>query len=105
MGVSVCQTVAGVAVDTDIAASDRIPYGSFEAGEIHVPSGSSLTSLTWHSSHDGTTYVAAQDAAGSPVAQTVAAGKAYPMPAALAGCKWLKAVGNADGTVHLTLKG
>ncbi len=94
-----------VAVTDVLATTGAIPYQGFSSGEVHIPSGS-ITSLTWSVSHDGTTYFSAYDSAATPAAvtQTVGSGKAYPIPAALAGARFLKAVGNAAGTIYVSLK-
>src|SRR4051794_21654090 len=96
-----------VNVTTNVATTEAIPYRR-RGGEVHIPSGSSITSLTWSSldpvnsqrdaaySEDGTTAV---------VQSGLAAGKAYPIPDALFGCATLYAVGNAAGTIVITFKG
>ena len=80
---------------------------------IHIPNGSTITSLTWWSSHKiGGEYEAALhlvNGALTPMTyvatvQTVAADGAYPIPEGLVGSATLKAVGNAAGTVYVSLK-
>ena len=94
-----------MAVDTNIADSAAINYGDFETGMVLVPSGASYVTLTWHTcgTEDGT-YLPASDSAGVAVTQTVAASKAYPIPVALKGARFLKITGNAAGVVGVTLK-
>jgi hypothetical protein len=94
-----------VALVANIADSTAINIGDFEFGMVHIPSGSSLTTLTWHSSTkiDGA-YLAAEDASSAAVTQTVAAGQAHPIPAALSGARFVKITGNAAGVVGVTLK-
>ena len=94
-----------VSVDTAVANSSSINFDSFASGMVHVPVGSSLTTLTWHASTkiDGA-YLAAEDAASAAVTQTVAAGQAHPIPVALNGARFLKITGNAAGVVSVTLK-
>jgi hypothetical protein len=98
-------TIPDVTVATAVANSQPINYGGFASGMVHVPAGSSLTTLTWHAclTEDGT-YIAAEDAASAAVTQTVAASQAHPIPAALAGARFLKVTGNAAGTIGITLK-
>lgn len=98
-------SAGSVAVGTSVAASDVIVFGDFASGMIHVPAGSALTTLTWHSSveADGA-YLAAEDAASAAVTQTVAAGQAHPIPSSLSGARFLKITGNAAGVVGVTLK-
>lgn len=96
--------MSSVAVGTAVANSDEISYGEFSAGEVFVPTGSSITTLTWHVAQTaGGTYLAAYNASGA-IAQTVAAGRAYPIPSDLAGARFLKGTGNAAGSIGLSLK-
>jgi len=98
--------VASKTVDTTAAASEEILFGEFAMGMIQVPAGSALTTLTWHTAEKkGGTYLAAYDETNAEVSQTVAAGKSYQLPVALAGAIAIKAVGNAAGTIDITLKG
>jgi hypothetical protein len=93
-------------ITTAIGTTKAIPYGDCNQGQVYVPSGSAITSLTWHVCYaEGGTYVAAYDnGTPSAVVQTVAAGQGHPIPAALAGARWLKAVGDEAGTIYLTMK-
>jgi len=97
-----------VSIATSAASSKEIPYSGYERGQVIIPAGSSITTLTWHVAEKvNGTFVPAYDSAASPAAvtQTVAAGRAYPIPAALAGAASLKAVGNVAGSVYVNLKG
>tara|TARA_R100001594_G_scaffold137007_1_gene179730 strand:- start:510 stop:833 length:324 start_codon:yes stop_codon:yes gene_type:complete len=95
-----------VTVATAIADSDEIDYGEFARGQIHVPSGSSITTLTFHTSHKpGGDYEAAYDSSNAAVTMTVAADRSYPIPVDLIGARVFKMTGDAAGTVHLSLKG
>ena len=100
-------SIESVVVDTVLADSAAINYGDFEKGMVSVPTGSSLTTLTWHASgsEDGT-YLPALSSAAVPAAitQTVSGGKVYPIPDDLRGARFLKITGNADGVVGVTLK-
>ncbi len=98
-------TLLSVTVDTAVADSQEILYSEYTSGEVHVPTGSSITTLTWHVAPEaGGTYLPAQDYDGAAVTQTVAQTKAYPIPLSLIGSVALKIVGNAAGTVDLSLK-
>jgi len=106
-------TFQEVAVTTAIGTTPEILYGEYAGGMIHIPSGSSITSLTWYSSHkSGGDFEAAmhsEDEHVTPITyvatvQTVAADKAYPIPQELVGSPVLKVVGNAAGTIYLGLK-
>jgi len=95
-----------VTVATAAASSDEIKFGWAAFGQVYIPAGSSITSLTWYSAPTyGGTYTAAYDEDGVAVTQTVAAGKCYAVPSALAGCTGLKAVGDAAGEFDISLKG
>lgn len=98
-------SIPDVAVGTSVANSGAIGYGPFTAGMVYIPSGSSITTLTWYACEtiDGT-YLAAEDASSSALAQTVAQNQAHPIPAALAGARFIKATGNAAGVIGVTLK-
>lgn len=100
-------SIESVTVETSVANSVAISYGDFEKGMVSVPTGSSLTTLTWHASgSEGGTYLPAFSSAAVPVAvtQTVSGGKVYPIPVDLQGARFLKITGNAAGVVGVTLK-
>lgn len=97
-------TMPDITVATAVANSQTIGYGPFASGMVHVPTGSSITTLTWHASVDDSTYEAAEDSASAAVTQAVAGGQAHPIPAALAGAKYIRATANAAGTIGVTLK-
>jgi hypothetical protein len=95
-----------IAVGTTVGASDSIPFADYAGGEVYIPAASSITTLTWWGSDDGVTYYAIQDGAGTAVQSIdLAASEACPIPDECFGCAYLRAVGNAAGTVKLTLKG
>ncbi len=97
-------SIESVVVSTSEVSSKAVPYADFERGMVHVPSGSSITTLTWHvSTKERGTYLPAYNSAGA-VTQTVAAGRSYPIPSDLQGAAWLKMTGNASGSVGVTLK-
>ena len=94
-----------VTVQTDVANSETIEFEDFQYGMVYVPDGSSLTTLTWYASLEKTgPFIAADDAAGNAVTQTVAAGQAHPIPSALVGARFLRITGNVAGVVGVTLK-
>jgi len=93
-----------VALVANIADSTAISAGDYEFGMVFIPNGSSITTLTWHTSTTlNGTYLAAHNASGA-ITQTVAADRAYPIPVDLAGARFLKITGNAAGVVSVTLK-
>jgi hypothetical protein len=101
------QNIGAVTISASApASSTAIPYGEFSQGQIFVPSGSSLTTLTWHVyDPQAGAWVAAYAADGTTaVTSTVAASRAVPIPASLAGASMIAAVGNAAGTVNVEVK-
>lgn len=89
-------TLLEVTAGATVANSQEILYGEYTSGEVHIASGSVITELTWYSAPKaGGTYEPAQDYDGVAVTQTVAAGKAYPIPLALFGNVAIKAVATA----------
>lgn len=93
---------------TSISTTEEIPVGDFSGGTVHVPTGSSITSLTyWAATELGGTYLALYTSVPTPVAvtQTVSGAKSYDLPAACFGCVGLKIVADAAGDVTLSLKG
>lgn len=96
---------ASVVVDTVLADSGSVDIGMFASGQVYVPSGSALTTLTFHSAPNSSgVYLPAQTGAGAALTLTVEAGKCYPIPATIFGAALMKMTGNADGVVHLSLK-
>lgn len=96
---------ATVSLNTAESTTPSIPIEQYASGEIFIPTGSSITTLTWWAAPTSSgTFIAAQDASGSAVTQTVSGGKAYPMPAVLFGAGAVKAVTNAAGDAIVNLK-
>ena len=95
--------LTGHTIDSVLADTKALVMRGFTGGICIVPSGSSITSLTYYvaSSEDGT-YIQLYNSSGA-VSTTVAASRAYPLPAELAGAAYLKVVGDNDGTVDLHL--
>src|SRR4030042_3586482 len=102
-------TIPAVAVShTAIGSSEEIIYGGYAGGMVFVPTvaGVDITVLTWYAAEKpGGTYLPAYDSTGTAVTQTVSHTKAYPIPAALAGCRAIKAMGDASGSIAVSLKG
>lgn len=92
------------AITAAVGTTADISYGGYSGGTIHIPTGSGLTSLTFHSRTGGNNY-ALYDSTGSAVTLTVAADRSYPIPAACFGCELLRIVGNTTGNIIVTLKG
>lgn len=94
-----------VALTTSAATTPEIDVSHFASGTIAVPTGSSITSLTYYTAPDmGGTYLAAYDDAGNAITQTVAAAKSYAMPAAIFGAAAIRIKANAAGNVTVALK-
>jgi len=95
-----------VTVDSTLADAEEIDVRNYAGGSVHVPHGSSLTTLTFYSLHAaGGTMVAAYDNANVAVTLTVSADRVVQLPDAIFGFPFIKMVGNADGEVSLFLKG
>ena len=100
-------TISAVTVDgSAVADSEEIGMASYAGGMVFVPSGSGLTTLTYYAAEKpGGTYLAAYDAEGTAITQTVQAERCYPIPTDLYGARAIKITGNTDGTVLVSLKG
>lgn len=87
-------------LDSVLADTPVITYKNYAGGAVIIPSGSSITSLTYYGAGDYSgTFTAIYDSAGVAVTQTVAGGRAYPIPDACFPYPYLKIVSNADGAV------
>jgi hypothetical protein len=94
-------------LDSTLADTPALEIGSMLYGMITIPTGSTISALTWFVSDavDGTyvqVYKVDDSAACTP--STVAAARAYPFPTEVYGAKFLKIVPNADGAVKIHLK-
>lgn len=99
-----------VSVTTSATTTPAISFSEFAGGTLYIPTGSSITSLTFHASpHVGGTFYPAYDdsSMSSPAAivLTVAANRCYPIPSSLFGSGAFKMVSDAAGTVYLSMKG
>jgi hypothetical protein len=94
-----------LALTTSLATTPAIDNSHSSGGGIGVPAGSPITSLTFYAAvWPGNSYNALQDGNGNAVVLTVAAGNAYPLPAACVGFGGLKIIPNAAGPVDVALK-
>ena len=103
-------SIPAVTVDaSSIDDSEEILFGSYSIGIFVVPTGSSITEITWYvAEKPGGTYYQAIDEDGTAVVQTVEAERAYQLPTALCGASAIKAyvsAGTADTVISLALKG
>lgn len=94
-----------VTVETSVGSSGDIGYGEYIHGTLYVPAASSLTTLTFFG-YDATNdaWVQIYDSSNAAVSRTVAASRAYAIPAECNGCSLLRIVGNATGAVVVSLK-
>lgn len=96
----------GLSLNTAAGTTENLAYGAYSAGTIHVPSGSTITSLTYYAyDHQAQAYSALYTTAGAAVTQTVAAGRAYPIKDEAAGVRTLVLVADAAGSVTVDVKG
>jgi len=95
-----------VAVGSAVVDSEVINIRESVLLSISVPTGSSITSITWYACHsyDGT-YVALEYPPGTAVASAaISAPVIFQAPDGLASHPYIKAVGNAAGTISVSLK-
>lgn len=102
--------IASYAVDTsgNLSTIKEIPFKDVSAAMIVMPGSTSITTLTFYTAVDsGGTFVTAYDDAASPqaITLTVSASKSYPFPAKLFAAGAIKIVGDAAGTIDISLKG
>ena len=91
-----------VSLTDAIGTTPQLNFRGFRKGYVYVPNGSSLTSLTWYASAtDSGDFEACHDGS-SAITSTVAADRAVPLPSGLEGAAYIKAVGNAAGTVKFS---
>lgn len=97
--------IPSVTIGTTVAESVAIDFSSSETGRVHIPAGSSLTTLNWHASlTEHGVYTQVRDGSNANVTSTVEAGFNYAFPAALIGARFVKIVGNAAGVAGITMK-
>ena len=98
--------VLALTLDSTLADTPVVDFDSASSGQIIIPAGSPITTLTYYTGYDtAVTFVPLNTSAGVAVTQTVSAGKSYDLPAAVAGSALLKITVNADGAVVLINKG
>ncbi len=96
-------TAATVALLTT-SSSPEIDISKYAWGEVAIPTGSAITTLTYYIAMPSGTLFAAYDSTGSAVAQTVAADRAYPIPAAVFGAAIIQIRASSAGNVKISLK-
>lgn len=98
--------VMDVTLDSALADTPAIGFESFTRGMVLIPTGSSITSLTYYgSTTQNGTYLPLYDSAKNALTQTsLTAARGYDIPAAVYALPWIKIVTDADGAVALALK-
>jgi len=92
-----------VTLTTSASTTPAIPLGPKYRGVVYVPTGSSITTLTFHVAPTiSDTFIPLYTTGGSAVTQTVAAARAYPLPSSLVGAGAMKVVGDAAGAITIT---
>lgn len=94
-------------LNTAVGTTPEIDWRGATKATIHIPTGSSITSLTYHSAAKpgGTFRPLYKEDATTAVTQTVAAARSYDVPAACFGAGALKIVVNVAGAVEISIKG
>ena len=93
--------LTSITISDDKDNSSPIVFSGFRKGVINVPSGSSITAITyWVADTEDGTYQQLYSG-GSAVSTTVAAGKSYALDSAIEGVAFLKLQANAAGTAAL----
>ena len=93
--------IAVVASSVDLGSATAWQAGSFAGGIISIPTGSTLTSLTfYHSDTEDGTYLPLHDSSGTATTLTCAADKSYVQPQDCNSAVHLKVIGNAAGTIN-----
>lgn len=84
-----------LSVTNALGTTGQADISKYSTGKVIVPTGSALTTLTFYAADqkDGT-YVPIYNGT-TAVTLTVAAGRAYSLPADVMGFKWIKIVGSA----------
>lgn len=99
------QVHAEYSLNTAESTTPEILYGDFEYGIIFIPSGSPITSLTFYAAPEsGGDFLPLYDVTNAAVTMTVAAGRAYPIPAECIAAKAIKIVSDAAGDVEMSFR-
>jgi hypothetical protein len=97
--------VLGLNLATD-ATSPLLDFSGAAGGNIFIPAGSPIITLTFFCSHaSDQALVQAFDATGAAIVLTVAAGRSYPFPVDCYGLPVIQLRANSAGHVDITLKG
>ena len=90
-----------VACTSDSTTTARILREGYPLASVHVPNGSSITTITWYGTNNVTLAgVAGYDQDHVAVTQTVAADQICEVPSAIGAYKYILPVTNAAGTLY-----
>ena len=104
---SSCKRITLALTTSETTTGEIDDFDQYIAGRVHVPTGSSHTTLTFYdSSDDGTTWNAGWDDGATPaaIARTVSAGKSYPIPDALFAAERIRIKSDSAEDVVVVLK-
>jgi len=97
------EVLSSITVSDDKDNSTALVFKGFTKAIVLVPSGSSITAITyWVSSTEDGTYTQMYSG-GSAISTTVAASRVFALASAIEGAAYLKLQGDAAGTVDLHL--
>lgn len=99
------QELPDIAITAALSTTYSMDFRKWAGGNVMIPAGSSITTLTFYSSLDDGNFIPLYDSNASAVSLTVVASGSYPLPDAVFGCGDIKMVGNAAGNVDILLKG
>lgn len=92
-----------LSLTTSVGTTPEIKTGCHAAGTVYIPSGSTITTLTFHTAPtEGGTYLPLYSGAVA-VTLTVTAGRAYPLPSGVYGTPFTKIVADAAGAISIAL--
>lgn len=93
------------ACTNDSTTTARILRDGFPMGSVHVPTGSSITSITFYGTNvAGVAAVPGYDQDHVAITLTVAADQIVELPSAIACFKYIVLVTNASGTLYVHLE-
>ena len=86
------------------SSSPEIDISHYSSGEVFVPNGTPIGTITWFTASPAGTYFAAYDATPAAITQTVVQNRSYPIPPALFGAAKIQARVDVAGSVRISLK-
>lgn len=103
---NITKVLSGVALTAVVGTTPEVNVEGMERGSIHIPTGSPITTLTFHAAPESNgTYVPLKTQGNVAVTMTVAAGGTHPLPPeCFHGNKVFKIVANLAGSVNINLR-